>query len=700
MPTTQFNPATHGFHFVNDFVVSANRIGPLPDIKFTGLCGGMSYAALDFYYADRATPKDDFSPFVGSPLEAYIFERQQQSLLKSPANIARWAELTVNPFGARNNEFYGWAVGERFAELRARIDDGHPVPLGLKGGDGFGDHQVAAIGYEMGRYRGDKGAHQEDIRIFIYDPNYPGVTTELRTDERNRKIVHTNGGGRWQGYFVDPEYRVVTPPDLRPPTTYPRDGLVHEVLVEIRTGGDDLRGQNDNVHAEVVRKDGAVQIVPNINGLQRWVDNSPQAVTIVLDRAVRREQLESIRLRTTFGGGWNGDNWNVDKLRIRVREDNQLVQVYERAGAPLVRFDGNNTPFVARLSPGRFTAAQRRLRLFALDQSGSVVARYQERPNGGWNAEGWQSLGGKGLRSLAACDGDDGRVGLFAIGGDGSVYSRWQRELNGGWNEEGWGSLGGKDVRQIAVALNASDRLALFALGGDGVVYGRSQLAGGGWNPEGWTSLGGTQFQQVTVSAGAGDRLELFAIDRQGAVHRRWQRSGGSWNERGWESLGGRGLRRVAVAANADGRISLFALGSDGVVYGRWQTERNGGWNQEGWSSLAGTQVEQIVAGSHADGRLALFALGGDGAVYHRWQRTANGGWNREQWEPLGGDGLAAVAVETNADGRLALFALGRDGAVYNRWQREQSGGWNEEKWGSMQGTSLRSLIVAGRRQG
>jgi hypothetical protein len=356
MPSTRFDPHTHGFHFTNDFVVSANRIGPLPDIKFGGLCGGMSYAALDYFYAHKSTPRDDFSPFVGSTLEAYIFERQQQSIVKSPANLARWTELTVNPFGARNDEFYRWAIGERFDELRARIDDGKPVPLGLKGGDNYGDHQVVAIGYEMGRYRGDKGAHQEDIRILIYDPNYPNETTTLITDERNRKIIRSNGVGRWQGYFVDPEYRAVRPPDLGLPTSYPRDGWVHEVLLEIRTGGDDLRGQNDNCHAEIVRKDGNVQVAHNINGLQRWLDGSTQCVSIKLERPVRRDQLEAIRLRTTFGGGAFGDNWNIDRLRIRVLEDNELHQVYAREGAPLVRFDGNNTPFTAQLAAGRTVA--------------------------------------------------------------------------------------------------------------------------------------------------------------------------------------------------------------------------------------------------------------------------------------------------------------------------------------------------------
>src|ERR1035441_122828 len=46
MPMTNFSPAEHGFKFNNQFV---NDFIPALDYRTGGLCGGMSYAALDYY---------------------------------------------------------------------------------------------------------------------------------------------------------------------------------------------------------------------------------------------------------------------------------------------------------------------------------------------------------------------------------------------------------------------------------------------------------------------------------------------------------------------------------------------------------------------------------------------------------------------------------------------------------------------------
>ena len=50
----------------------------------------MSYAALDFYYAKKPIPTQDFRPAVNTPLHDYIYGRQVKSLEQ---NIDKWAEL-------------------------------------------------------------------------------------------------------------------------------------------------------------------------------------------------------------------------------------------------------------------------------------------------------------------------------------------------------------------------------------------------------------------------------------------------------------------------------------------------------------------------------------------------------------------------------------------------------------------------------
>jgi len=349
MPRTRFSPLTHGWQFANTFKTSATRISEfLPDIHYRGLCGGMVYSALDYFNAGVAIPDLNYRPLVGSSFEGFIFSRQQDSTINSQDNINRWLELQLNFGGVRNAEFFSWGIGSRLAELIRYIDNGTPVPLGLKG-TGDQDHQVLAIGYNKGRYAGDGGRHVEDIKIYLYDPNYPGVETVMLADP-NRKVFYYDGikEKTWQAYFVDSAYRAHTPPPTREPTRYPDDNQAHEVHVEITTGGDDLRGRNDNVSLELRFAGNRIRNFPNVNHSQRWIDNNAERVVLRLP-AFAPESLKAVTMRTSFGGGIGGDNWNVDELRIFLLVNNEYVLVHQNDGAPLVRFTGDNVPYTALL---------------------------------------------------------------------------------------------------------------------------------------------------------------------------------------------------------------------------------------------------------------------------------------------------------------------------------------------------------------
>jgi hypothetical protein len=170
---TNFNPAIHSFRFANTFegVDASSRYG--------GLCGGMVYSALDYYYANVQIPQQTYAPGNRYPLQSYIYKRQAKSAQES--NWDRWAELWFNPDGARTTEFFNWGIeNNRMNELKNMIDAGKPAPIGLWHSDeaekfGYykgGDHQVLAIGYDFGNYKGDKGANVSDFKIFVYDPKF------------------------------------------------------------------------------------------------------------------------------------------------------------------------------------------------------------------------------------------------------------------------------------------------------------------------------------------------------------------------------------------------------------------------------------------------------------------------------------------------------------------------------------------------
>jgi hypothetical protein len=331
---TSFTPTAHGFNFINEF---KNLF--ISELNWTtgGLCGGMVYAALDYFHARTPVPSQDYMPAEGTPFQSYLYNRQVDSI---NSNVDKWAELGFNPFGHRNREFFNWGVqagSGRLGELRARIDLHHPVPLGLQtmGGEGErGHHQVLALGYELGRYKGDLGDNIEDFSIFVYDPNLPNRVMTLKPDVAHACYFYAEEKSRrWRAYFVDTKYSAKLPPAI--PT------VQNELMAEFRTGDDDLRGGNDNVHLSVLHRSAAPLRFENVNDLKRWVDKSKQTVSRRLPATLDFDDIVGLRLETTFARGEGGDKWNLDHLKVRVRLDGETRTVFDRGGNPLVRFTGD-----------------------------------------------------------------------------------------------------------------------------------------------------------------------------------------------------------------------------------------------------------------------------------------------------------------------------------------------------------------------
>ncbi len=339
---TNFNPALHGFKFSNTF----NGIDA--STRYGGLCGGMVYAELDYYYANMQIPQQTYAPSNRYPLQSYIYKRQAKSAQES--NWDRWAELGANPGGIRNNEFFGWGIemknpGDRMNELKAMIDSGKPAPLGLfhcseaesYGYTKGGDHQVLAIGYDFGRYKGDKGEFIGDFKIFVCDPNYPKRTMTLVADPIN-KCFHYLEGDRdaWLTYFVNSKYEKVQPPTIE---TLASNKTLY---VNVGTGADDLRGGNDNLCITVVYKDGSRQVFPNVNASATWVPRYTEVVPLSLNRVITdRSDIKQFILDCSFGGGWNGENWDMSGFKITTSDQyNVLVEplaTFERDGIGLIK---------------------------------------------------------------------------------------------------------------------------------------------------------------------------------------------------------------------------------------------------------------------------------------------------------------------------------------------------------------------------
>ena len=287
------------------------------DVRTGGLCGGMSYAALDYYFARMPIPNQDYRPANRTVLQSYLYNREVDSLV---SNLDKWAEVGFNPGGARNGEFFNWGLqgtnGGRLEELRSFIDKGTPVVIDLQGDGKTGNHQVVAIGYNMGRYKGDLKGYEGDLKITVYDPNYPLLTRTLVPDVQNQLYRYAEGGDeRWRTYFVDKNYHAKVPPNL-PNPIYPADGKLRELIFSFTTGADDLRGGNDNINLVIQLADGSKQIYPNINLSARWLPNYMENARIVLSKPVLEKDIRTFVLEDTFSGGYNSDNWDMQQLTV------------------------------------------------------------------------------------------------------------------------------------------------------------------------------------------------------------------------------------------------------------------------------------------------------------------------------------------------------------------------------------------------
>ena len=138
--------------------------------------------------------------------------------------------------------------------------------------------------------------------------NLPGgrmlaQTTLLLPATTQSRLVFTGSGAIYSSAFG---LQVTAPPAPAQNAS--------QVVLRIRTGGDDLRGGNDNVFASV-RIAGRWRNEVMLNGGTRSADNTPHDAMLPLGPAPLA-QIEAIRLPTTFGGGMGGGNWNMDSIQI------------------------------------------------------------------------------------------------------------------------------------------------------------------------------------------------------------------------------------------------------------------------------------------------------------------------------------------------------------------------------------------------
>jgi len=234
-------PSRHGFAFTNTWPSQPGVTLPFRGRTIgigdaaRGLCGGMVFAALDYWHAGVAPPAD--RPAGGTPLYQFIVGRLIDSW-HIPAGVARyyqWMNLpdadyrlglpgparlgsgprrfAPRPRPRRRPGLRRLSVERHWPRIRASIDAGQPAALGVvtmaSAWPGLlgRNHQVLAYAYEQS---GD------DVRLAVYDPNSgPDDRIRIRfsTDLRAGAAFGHNLSIAWpvRGFFVT-AYSPAAPP--------------------------------------------------------------------------------------------------------------------------------------------------------------------------------------------------------------------------------------------------------------------------------------------------------------------------------------------------------------------------------------------------------------------------------------------------------------------------------------------------------
>lgn len=177
-----FRPSQHGFAFTNSWPKQPAVTLPTPfgDIGLGnaggGLCGGMVFAAMDYWLAERDPAAE--RPPAGDPLYRFIVSRLIDSW-HVPAGVAQYYQWMSLPDGDHTMKVFGrqviverglgWrTVRVQWPQIRKDLDRGLPVPIGVvtvasrNPKDLALNHQVLACGYSTDGSR---------VTVQVYDPN-------------------------------------------------------------------------------------------------------------------------------------------------------------------------------------------------------------------------------------------------------------------------------------------------------------------------------------------------------------------------------------------------------------------------------------------------------------------------------------------------------------------------------------------------
>jgi MIR domain len=229
-----FLPSTCGFKFKNAWPNVPVTTIPIPGgLKIpighasNGLCGGMVFAARDYFEKGLKVPDVTKAPASG-PLYDYVSSRLLDSF-DLPVGPAKYLDYMRAPNADKKiplpppldftyERGIMWrTINDELGKILADLDAGRLSCLGLVCATGINPmdlgkcHQVLAWRYETS---GD------NLKLWVYDPNRPGgdnarLEFSRATPSKKTPIAFPNGSKAVRGFFRV-AYDLLSPPDEKP----------------------------------------------------------------------------------------------------------------------------------------------------------------------------------------------------------------------------------------------------------------------------------------------------------------------------------------------------------------------------------------------------------------------------------------------------------------------------------------------------
>ncbi len=579
MPFTSFHPLNHGFRFANRFANQVIDLGPL-NITTRGRCGGMVYAALDYWRLSRRIPTRTDLPPDGDPLADFILDRQMKSMVDmGPKFLTKFAQQAaphidiplLGELGPGLSAEQQFQSGIDFIDgITIAIDRGNPIPVGLiaMGFDPAANHQVLAIGYDPHPDRTKRVVH-------LYDPNHPMLVTVLTPDSSHSRFVD-QFGKQWRTLFNHDAHEVRTPPTANTPSA---------------VSGFASARHSKQMDVFWVRPDRGVESAfwgAAINNA-RW--NPPIRIAPAAAALAPQPIAAVSRLPEHLDVIWIGPDRAVGSA---------FWSPFMNAGRWSAPFP--ITPPRAARSDSPLTALARlteHLDVFWIGGDGAIGSTFWDRSvnSGDWNPPfPVTPPGAAGSASgLAACSRSEHHMDVFWIGSDGAIGSTfWSRDVNRGYWNAPFTITPPRAARAgspLAAVSRLPNHIDVFWVGPDGAIgstFWSSDVNRGRWNspfPISPPAAAG-QGSGLAAACRRPHHVDVFWVGADGALGSTfWSRdfNAGKWNPPFPITPPGaaRQSSPVAALAREAEHIDVFWIGPDGAVASNfWDRAINQGyWN-------------------------------------------------------------------------------------------------------------------------